>query len=479
MIMNMTMKPWRSGVTAITIATATLISACAPLRVVGPDYAGPEPAKAVAGKWQAALPHGANNGSLRDWWQQLNDPVLVTLVDAAQKESATVVQAQARVTQARGTLIAAGAAVQPITDLSTGTNRSALSFGGPVFLRTLSQVQVQSSWEIDLFGGNRRDREAAQARVDARQADWHDARVAIAAETASNYLQLRFCELQVALLESDLASRRETARLTDLSAKAGFQAPANAALTQAGASDTASRLINQRTDCDVLIKALVALTALDEPALRTQLASKRATLPLPASFDIVAVPAQLLTQRPDLAAAERDLAAASADIGSAEATRYPKLSLTGSITPFIASSAGQTLRSVTWSIGPTLSLPLYDGGRRVANLETAKANYQSAEAAFRSKARNAVREVEEALLRLASANERQADTKAAADGYRSNLEATSSRFRVGLGSALEQEESRRLSLTADANLIALQRDRVSSWITLYRAMGGGWTVASN
>jgi outer membrane protein, multidrug efflux system len=458
------------------VAAASLVSACAPIRVVGPNYSAPETKTASA--WQAPKPHNGSKTVLAQWWQQFDDPVLIQLIEQAQIENATVAQAQSRIQQARGQVVTANAASQPNLDVGTSFNRAAVSFGGPVIVRSLTQVQAQSAWEIDLFGGNRREREAAAARLDARQADWHDARVAVATETANLYMQLRFCELQVALLEEDLKSRRETARLTDLSAKAGFQAPANAALIQASASDASARLIAQQAECDLSVKALVALSGLDESGLRAELNRAKAKPPKLTEFEIAEVPANLLSQRPDLASAERELAAASADIGIAEAARYPRLSLSGSIAPVLLASAGQTVKALTWSIGPALNLPLFDGGRRLANVNTAKASYQSAEFGYRQKVRQAVREVEDALIRLGSANQRKADVNAAANGYRTNLSAAQSRFGAGVGSVLELEESRRLALVAEANVIAIQRDRITAWISLYRAMGGGWTASS-
>lgn len=453
-------------------AALSLLTACAPLRMVGPNYAQSPPATASA--WVAPLPHNASKSELAQWWQQFDDPVLVKLIDRAQTESSSVAAAQSRVTQSRGLLIAAGAAGLPNLDVGGSFNRAAISLGGPLFVRSLTQVQAQSAWEIDLFGGNQRQREAAAARVDARQADWHDARVAVAAETANLYMQLRFCELQVALFEEDLKSRRETARLTELASKAGFQAPASASLTQASAADAAARVTSQQADCDLTVKALVALTGWDELEMRRELASGKARQPKLGEFDIAQVPASLLSQRPDLAAAERDVAAASADVGAAEAARYPSLSLSGSIAPILLVAAGQSLRATTWSIGPAVNLPIFDGGRRASNVETAKANYESAQTSYRQKARQAVREVEEALVRLASANGRERDINAAALGYRANLAAAQSRFSAGLGTALELEESRRLALVAQANVIAIVRDRTNAWISLYRAMGGGW-----
>jgi multidrug efflux system outer membrane protein len=198
-------------------------------------------------------------------------------------------------------------------------------------------------------------------------------------------------------------------------------------------------------------------------------------LPQPAMFRIDALPARVIAQRPDIAAAERQLAAASADIGNAEAARYPRLTLSGNITPTrIAIGNAPALSLTTWSIGPSLEVPLIDGGRRSANIDAMRAQYAAAESAYRSRVRNAVREVEEALVRLASAAERATEAEAAARGYRANLAAAQSMLRAGLGSALDLEEARRPSLAADAAVAALAQERLAAWIALYRAVGGGW-----
>jgi outer membrane protein TolC len=133
---------------------------------------------------------------------------------------------------------------------------------------------VQAGWEIDLFGRIAREREASLARLDARTADWHEARVSVAAETAAQYLQFRYCEALVAIAQADAASRAETATVTDRAAAAGFQAPAAAALTRASAAEAAGRLTGQRAECDLTVKALVALTGLADPWLRFALPNK-------------------------------------------------------------------------------------------------------------------------------------------------------------------------------------------------------------
>jgi len=226
-----------------------------------------------------------------------------------------------------------------------------------------------------------------------------------------------------------------------------------------------------------LIKAIVALTGLAEGDLRQRLTPLAAQLPSARVPLIQQVPAQVLLQRPDLAAAERELAAASADIGVREAERFPRLSLLGNIGPLDFSTTGLSISATSWSIGPTLTMPFFDTGRRAANLDAAKIAYEAAEINYRSQARRAVREVEDALIRLNSLALRDAEAEIASKGYRESLIAAENKFKFGLASILDLEEVRRLSVNADNILASVRRDRVNAMIALYRAAGGGWTVA--
>jgi len=168
------------------------------------------------------------------------------------------------------------------------------------------------------------------------------------------------------------------------------------------------------------------------------------------------------------------LAAASADIGVREAERFPRLSLLGSIGPLSFESGVGSISATSWSIGPSLSLPIFDAGRRAANVETAKIAYEVAATNYRTQARRAVREVEDALVRLDSLNQREAESVKAAKGYRESLQAAQERYKYGLASILDLEETRRLSVNADNILAIVQRERVNAYIALYRAVGGGW-----
>uniref|UniRef100_UPI00293D9EB3 TolC family protein n=1 Tax=Janthinobacterium sp. TaxID=1871054 RepID=UPI00293D9EB3 len=210
---------------------------------------------------------------------------------------------------------------------------------------------------------------------------------------------------------------------------------------------------------------------------RARLAAAPAVAPAPLA--VAALPAQTLAQRPDVFAAEREVAAASADVGAARAQRYPRLTLSGAVGVANFRSGGENTRGDTWSIGPlALTLPLFDGGRRGANVDAAAARYEEAVAKYRGSVRQAVREVEEALVDLDSTGARGGHARAALDGYRSAFAATEDRYKNGLASLFELEDARRTRLAAENTVVTLERDRSAAWVALYRAAGGGWTAAA-
>ncbi|MFT4242444.1 MAG: efflux transporter outer membrane subunit [Acidovorax sp.] len=455
---------------------SSILATCLPL-LLGACAATAPPARVeapVAAAWQAPLPHHGSLGDMARWWTQLGDPLLVELIEAAQAVSPGVAQAQSRIAQARATQAASRAALLPSLDgqasASRGFNEQILS------VATTAQAGLQASWEIDLFGANRAAQAAADERLAGAQALWHEARVSVAAEVALQLSSLRSCLEQLSVAERDAQSRGETSRLADQSERAGFTAPAAAALARASAAEAQARTAQQRMLCDVDFKTLAALTGWQETALRARIATPVPPAP-DALFTIAALPAQVLAQRPDVYNAEREVAAASADVGSAQAQRYPRLALSGSVGRAWVRTGGATMDLNTWSIGPlALTVPLFDGGRRAAQVDAAQARYDEAAALYRARVRQAVSEVEQALVRLHSTAERNASARAAALGYRASFDATEARWRGGLASLVELEDARRTLLAAENALVALRHERQAAWVALYRAAGGGWQV---
>lgn len=437
----------------------------------------PRPPDSVASqappRWYAPLPHGGNVADLRRWWLQFDDPLLVDLIEAAQTANPDVAVAGTRIAEARAARVAAQAAQLPALDATSSISRG--NAQAPLPLSTVLQNNLQLAWEIDVFGARRAQSEAARAREIGAQAGWHDARVAVAAETANTYVELRTCHRLVAVTRNDARSRAETARLTGLSAEAGFTAPAVAAQARASAAEGAARATQQQAQCELVTKGLVALTGLPEPDLRRQLASSWDEPTGIALRALPSLPAALIAQRPDVFQAERGVAAASADVGAARADRFPRVSLSGQIATGWIRAGGRTTDAQTWSIGPlAVTMPIFDAGRRAAAEDAAQARYEEAVLLYGARVRQAVREVEEALVNLESARERSADARIAVEGYRASFAATEARYRSGLGSLIELEDQRRVTLAAETALVNLQRERVAAWIALYRALGGGW-----
>ena len=450
-----------------------------------------EVSTAVPPKWfapappadaSATLPHKGRLTDLTQWWVQQGDPLLVELIVSAQAVSPSVASARSRIEQARATRVAAGAALSPALDASASISRSRSPplAPGASALATTAQAGLQASWEIDIFGGNLAGRSAAVERLAGAQAQWHDARVSVAAEVANQYYSYTTCRELQKITQADLASRQETARLADLSMKAGFTAPATAALARASAAEASARATEQATRCELDVKALVAFSTLPEPDLKRKLSIAQVSSLQAAPILIADVPADALTQRPDIFQAAREVAAASDEIGSAQAERYPRLALSGSIGTSRARSGNLSNDFNTWSIGPlSLTVPLFDGGRRAANVDEATARYEAAAATYRGRVRQAVREVEEALINLQSTAARNTDAQTAVDGYRASFSGTEALYKNGLASLVELEDSRRALLTAQTTLASLQQSRNTAWVSLYRAMGGGWTPAAN
>jgi NodT family efflux transporter outer membrane factor (OMF) lipoprotein len=410
---------------------------------------------------------------LADFWQRFGDPALPAMLQAARSASASVALAATRISRARATQTSADAFLLPQVNAGAGLSRARITAGLPA--ATTASASVQAGWEIDLFGANAAGSQAATARLRGAQALLADARTAVNAEVASTLTSLRACEAQTRTTQQDAESRAETARLTGLTAQAGFTAPADAALARAGAAQARALATQQRGQCDTLVKALAELTGLAEAELRRQLGAATAKLPQPPAVLPPALPADLLAQRPDLQDAALAVQAAAADSQQAAARQWPRIALSGSIGGLALRQGGFNQRGATWSLGPlTVDFPLFDGGSRAANVTAARAEYDAAVALYRATLRRAVREVETSLAALQSTAAREEDARSAAADFETALVATQARQQGGLASLLDLETARRNALLAQSGLIELQRERAAAWVSLVRALGAGW-----
>lgn len=455
-----------------SLALAAALAGCAGL--AGTPRSGATPVAAGPATWQAPLPPGGRAPDAR-WWTAFDDPALPPLVQAAEAAATGVASARARLAQAAAARSAAAAQLLPAAQGSLSAQRSREMPNAAA--TNLVSAGLQAGWEIDLFGARRAGAQAAGGRERAAAADLAAALTAVRAETVGSLIALRACEAQAQQTERDAASRAETARLTVAVADAGLRAPADAALARAAAAQARSAALQQRATCSQLVKALVALTALDEAELRQRLAPATARVPQSPALAPATLPAELLRQRPDLVAAAQRLQATLADQQAAEADLWPQLQINGSLGRTRMSTHTLSVTGNSFSLGPlTLTVPLFDGGARRAAVDSVRAQADEARAQLGGALRQAVREVEDALVTLDASAARRADAEAAARDFDSVLRATEARQRGGLASLFELEDARRSALAAQSALIELDRERATTWVTLARALGGGWTA---
>lgn len=438
------------------------------------------PTEAAGAVAPTLLPHQGTVAGLSQWWAGLGDPYLLELMDKAQVLSPSVSAAKLRMAQARTSQIQAGAAGGPLAEANLGLSRGVATIGNPVATGLIAGAQA--SWELDLFGGVKASQQAADARAEGALAAWHEARVSVAAEVANAYFGLKACERLLAVSTQQSQSVSESARLTQLLVQAGMASASQGASLLAAQAQAQSAVAQAQTQCRAARTGLMALTGVSEADLapRIRYTVGQALTPTVALPPVPTLPAQLLVQRPDVQAAQTEVAAASYDVGTANAQRYPRLSLAGSITGTRARSYAGTDDFLTWSIGPlAISLPLLDGGQRAAASDAALARYDNAVNAYRASARQAVMEVENALNDLQGSGEQASLALRQAEQIAKVQSAMQAKYDKGMASKIDLEEARRQSLSAQATVYTLEQERIKAWVALYRALGGGWQAASS
>jgi NodT family efflux transporter outer membrane factor (OMF) lipoprotein len=459
-----------------------LFSGCA----VGPDYRAPT--TYTPDEWHALPDSGVraespDAPSLAAWWTALNDPVLSNLIERALAENKTIKQATARVLEARARRVAAAAPFLPSISASAGSSRtdSDAQFTDPdddFSSRGSDEIYstgLDASWELDLFGGQRRTFEAASAQLGASEADLRDALVTLLGDVALNYTSVRTTQLRLLFAERNLAAQREVLDITGWRAEAGLATVLDVEQAQTSYEQTRAQIPSLESNLAQAMNRLAVLTG-EVPGELTPLLSERKPVPAAPADIVVGVPADLLRRRPDIRSAERRLAAQSAQVGVAAAALYPSLSLTGSI-GFQSLTASDVLNGAqTDRVGLSLRVPIFTGGALRQNLRAQYAVLDQAFATYESVVLVAYEEVENAMLAWVNEQRRREALSLAVDSARRARELALVQYNSGLVDF-------QTVLTADRQLISLEDslavsdgELTSNLIRLYKALGGGWSV---
>jgi len=452
---------------------------------VGPNYQRPAVpsttnfANVDMGTWKAASP--ADAIARGDWWRVYEDAKLDELEREAALNNQDLKAAIARVTQARAVARVAKAEFFPALSVDASAYRFRFSENdlNPVLHGTGNnfRVPLDLTYELDLWGRVRRSFEAANSDAQARLAAFESTLLLLKADVAQNYFSLRALDTEQAVLRNTLNLRREALNLVRARFEGGAASELDVSRAETELNSTdADRLAVERNRSEVehALALLVGKPANEFAIEESPLSRDVAPPMIPAGL-----PSELLERRPDIAEAERTLMAANARVGVAKAAFFPVVRLTG-VAGFESMDV-ETLfnwESRIWSLGPSITFPLFEGGRNRANLKRARAAYDENVATYRQQILFAFREVQDSLTGTRLLNQQAEAQARSVASSRRTADISNTRYLAGLVSYLEVVESERTALDAERGAAQIAGQRLVTSVQLIKALGGGWQDAS-
>ncbi|MFI5378557.1 MAG: efflux transporter outer membrane subunit [Tepidisphaerales bacterium] len=459
---------------SLGVVLCTALASCN----VGPDYRRPEISMPAAYK-SPTTRNAANAEISADWWRFFGDEELNTLEQAALSANPDLQAAMARVVQARAAARITGSQFYPVITANPAatwsrTNPTAGGAAGaaasPRQIKTVV-IPFDLSYEIDVWGRVRRSYEAATAQVQASADDYGVVLLTLAADVAQNYFTLRLLDAQDELLSHTVDSYRTQVELTQKQVKADLASRINEQQAVALLNSTISQQVDVRRQRADTEHALAILLGRAPSELTIAVRPLNVAPPaIPAGL-----PADLLRQRPDVAEAEQNLIAANAQIGVATAQLYPTFQLTGAAgfeSPSFANALDWQQRF--WSLGPNVSIPIFNGGKLTAAVAQAKARYDELTATFCGSVLGAIRDVEDALTDLHMRADQAAAQDLAVNASREYLRLADLQYRSGLATYLQVVDAERTLLSNELLAVQIRSQRLISTVVLIKSLGGGW-----
>jgi NodT family efflux transporter outer membrane factor (OMF) lipoprotein len=468
----------------VLILSISLTASCA----VGPDYRSPE--LSVSSRFQGhdAVSHREirSQANLKAWWAGFDDPVLTRFVTLALEQNLDIAQAAARVAQARASLRAADAALLPSANVSALGAKAYQSVETPLgqvldaapgFDRGGSYFEANAgaSWELDLFGGLRRGRQAARAEYQASEAGAVATQLAVAAQTADVYVTIRGLQARIAIARQQTETRRQLLSTVKLQYDKGVAAELQVRQTEGSLAQVEAQIPVLEAGLDAAMNALDVLVGVQPGTYRAELIAA-APIPTAPGLADAGTPAEMIRRRPDLIVAERRLAAANARIGVAISEYYPKFSLGALLGSATAISSGNLFSSGAKQAQGVLGLRwrLFDFGRVDAQIAAARGQEAEALAAYRLAVLRASEEVENSFSALVN---REAQVRILTQGESSLARARENSLAAYKGGVVSLIEV----LIADGNLLQMRDEKAQAQteaaraaIFSFRALGGGW-----
>jgi multidrug efflux system outer membrane protein len=448
---------------------------------VGPDYHPPQ--TKVPGNWSEAQRGGATNAPVEftDWWKTFHDPELDSLIERAVKANYDLRIAEAQLLQARALRSGVVWEFTPTINGSASFKDRQLSKNAQSFVGPGQKLQTHfydagfdASWEIDIFGGLRRQLQQANAQYASVEDHRRAVLVSVLAEVARNYIDVRGLQQRVDINRRNIVAQQESVEITRARFNAGLTSELDVKQAEVLLATTRAQLPTVETALKQTVHQLSVLIGREPGALLDELAAIAPVPALPPEVP-VGLPSELLRRRPDVRAAEHDLAAATANVGVQTAELFPKfylLGLGGYST--ISASSWISPGSQYWTAGPTMTWRLLDFGRIRAQIKAADAQTKGVLAAYEKAVVTAFQDVEDALVAY---NNEQVRYRALADAVEANRRAlalATELYTKGLGDYLNVLVTQRALFEVEDQLADSQRTVAANLVALYKALGGGW-----
>jgi NodT family efflux transporter outer membrane factor (OMF) lipoprotein len=466
------------------ILASALIGATAGC-AVGPDYH--QPSASAPAHWGEALAGGEKPvpADVTAWWRTFNDPELDSLIERAVRSNPDLRIARARLREARAQYGIASAALAPSADASGSDSRQEASHREPVlgsvplpkdvpFDNQVYQAGVDASWEIDIFGGRRREVEAAQAEVGVSDNDRRATLMVLLGDVARNYVDVRGYQRRLTIVEENLRAQSQGLSIVRDRYAHGLS-------TDLDVEESSALLAQTQAEVPLLVAAqqasihrLGVLLGQEPAALLAEL-SARAPIPEAPGIVPVGLPSDLLLRRPDVLRAERQLAAATANVGVATSDLFPKFYLTGTA-GFQSVNAGDWFSSPSsfWSIGPSVQWKIFDAGRVRAAIKVQDARQEEALANYERTVLRAFEEVENGLVSYADEQVRRRSLEKAVVSSQKSLDLANRLYTSGLTDFLRVLDAERSLYDAQDRLAQSEKAISGNLIALYESLGGGW-----
>lgn len=444
---------------------------------VGPDFKTPNsdvPAAWSFGKSRpAATP--ANPADLVRWWRRFHDANLNSLVEQGISANLDVKIAVARLNQARAARQGAAAPFWPWLNASGSETQSQVGGSGPGTGSASSyHAALTAAWELDLFGGNRRNLESATARQAAAAADLDGTRLSMAAEVALTYCQLRSIQDQIAVAHRNLLTQKHSAEITHERRGAGFASDLDVVNSDALVSSTQAQIPSLETAEKTSAHAIAVLLG-RPPADLVGMLTVSGPVPTASASVPTGIPSDLLRRRPDIRSAEANAHAATANIGVAVADLFPSFTLNGSLSQ-------QSAKLSDWlsptarvsSFGPSFNWALFQGGSIQANIRVQQALRDQSVLAYRKTVLTALQEVEDAMVGESNEYKRRASLIEAVTANRRAVDLSTKLYTAGQTDFINVLNAQRLLLQSESELTLSNLALATDLISLYKALGGGW-----